>query len=694
MVFVFLNFLLGIFLFLFASSIEIHFSDSKSRKLSSLFLYAVAVAVCTGALYASSQNTQLYGLLYTLLLFVSAFFVIKMCGYAIAFPYFKKSVVPIILQVILVVLDFFLVSQKNAAFFGISSLVLYEWIFLIALPVVSVIVCLTRILSMHSVIYKQQIWVNIGGLLLNLGFMFLIKGISNLHPIYSSLLPFGIALTLILFYRATLLSTLYDIRFFITFFAGALFQFGIVGFVAGLVFAVSHYFLQPISTGIFMLVTCTVFIILLLIRPRLTAIGKKLIRFGSEYAGVLEDDFKRIDYNEPLNLVTDQFCTIIDKNIGSSSVRIFVEEKDGVLLSLQDADNKKMEIKTAHAALELLVNLNQSIVFKTQVVTKFEYTEVKQDFLELFESCNAEALIVLREDRHIFALIMLGAKKLGGQYTEYDYMTFSKLLSHFFVFAYYLKNIAHEALVGTVNREIDYSEQIIHSIQQNMDFIENPKVQVDYISFAARKLGGNFIDFIRLTNNKYIFVMGDVSGKGLNASLSMVILKSVVRTFLTEIKDFKQLVVKVNEFIKCNLPQGTFFAGVFALFDFSVNTMYYINCGIPAMFLYTESYNTAIEIQGSGKMLGFVKDVSTLLKVKKTQFNVNDILLITTSGIINAESLRGEIFGKDRIQKFILENKEYPASRMVQFLQEQVTNFTAKKLEDDVTILGLKYLVK
>ena len=66
------------------------------------------------------------------------------------------------------------------------------------------------------------------------------------------------------------------------------------------------------------------------------------------------------------------------------------------------------------------------------------------------------------------------------------------------------------------------------------------------------KLGGDFIDFIQLGPDKSLFVMGDVSGKGLNASMSMVILKSVLRTFLSETGDFKQLVVKVNSFIRNN----------------------------------------------------------------------------------------------------------------------------------------------
>ena len=150
----------------------------------------------------------------------------------------------------------------------------------------------------------------------------------------------------------------------------------------------------------------------------------------------------------------------------------------------------------------------------------------------------------------------------------------------------YIKNIANESVVGTVNREIQMSGQIIQSIQENMDFIKNPKADVGYISIAAHNLGGEYVDFIRLTDDRHMVILGDISGKGINASMSSVILKSVVRTFLAETHDFKQLIQKVNVFIRNNLPKGTFLAGVFMLIDFSDNTLYYINCGIPAMFMY------------------------------------------------------------------------------------------------------------
>ena len=72
-----------------------------------------------------------------------------------------------------------------------------------------------------------------------------------------------------------------------------------------------------------------------------------------------------------------------------------------------------------------------------------------------------------------------------------------------------------------------------------------------------------------------------MSGKGIAASMSMVILKQIIRAYLADTHDFKQLVVKVNRFIRDNLQKGTIFSGMFAIMNFENDTLYYINCGLP-----------------------------------------------------------------------------------------------------------------
>ena len=112
------------------------------------------------------------------------------------------------------------------------------------------------------------------------------------------------------------------------------------------------------------------------------------------------------------------------------------------------------------------------------------------------------------------------------------------------------------------------------------------------------------------------------------------------------------------------------------------------------MLLYTRAYNNVIEIQGNGYVLGFVKEISPLLKVKQIKLNAGDVIAITTAGLINSHSLRGEQYGKDRVKRQMTDNYMYSGMRMCSFLLDDLKRFMAKELDEDVTVMMMRYLDK
>ena len=401
-----------------------------------------------------------------------------------------------------------------------------------------------------------------------------------------------------------------------------------------------------------------------------------------------------IDFEKEPKDIIEHVYMIFRKYVGSSLMKILVDDGVGGLTCVYASDGNKPTQLTAfdQATVDVLMDSRHQVIFREFAEKSTSVSTIRSKLLSILDTTDSDAFIMLNEGRQFVGLILLG-KKLGGNvYSEYDYSVFDRFYSNLFVIGYYVKNIMNEAVVGTVNREIRMSGQIITSIQENMDLIKSPKVEVGYLMVPAHNIGGEFVDMIRLTNTRHIFVIGALSGKGIAASMGMVILKSIIRTFLAETTDFKTLVAKANVFIRESLPKGTFFAGTFGLIDFATDTMYYINCGIPALFVYTRAYNNVIEVQGEGHVLGFVKDVAPYLKVKRVKLAEGDIVMIVTDGILDTKSLRGDIYGKTRTQTALMENSSYPAERMVKFAYDAVVEFASKELENDITILVMKYL--
>ena len=63
-----------------------------------------------------------------------------------------------------------------------------------------------------------------------------------------------------------------------------------------------------------------------------------------------------------------------------------------------------------------------------------------------------------------------------------------------------------------------------------------------------------------------------------------------------------------------------------------------------------------------------------------------------TDGILDTKSLRGDIFGKQRTQNALMDNSSYPAEKMARFAYDVLVDFASKQLENDVTMLVIKYL--
>ena len=412
------------------------------------------------------------------------------------------------------------------------------------------------------------------------------------------------------------------------------------------------------------------------------------------YEKAFEQDLASIDYSGEMDGVINAMYNVFARNVECRSMSIFINSGLEVFTIAFSSNNIHADIPVSNAAFDELLNIGKTVVAYNKISEYHGLENVREEFANIFKLTDSDALILLNEGRNILGFITLGAKTNGEHYSSYDVTVFTNLYSYFFVFGYYMRNISNRDVIGTVNSEIRMSSQIIASIQQDTDAVINQKLDAGYIMIPAHNIGGELVDLIRINNNMHLFVTGSLSGRGIAASMSMVIFKSILRTFLSETHDFKALVSKVNLFVRENLPKGSIFSGVFALMDFCTDTMYYINCGIPAIFLYTQAYNNVIEIQGRGHVLGFVHGIDPYISVRQIKLNSGDVVLACTHGLINSRSLRGEEFGKDRVQQVLMANITYSASRIAQFEYDGLVKFMSKNMEDDVSILVMKYAGK
>ncbi len=587
-----------------------------------------------------------------------------------------------------------LLTGELAGYFPLTWEHLYFGVFVFLLPGMSALIMLLAAENANSRQAFQRAFLSLGALAFSWVSSLALAYTAKMLPMTITLYTGVLAISVTFLTRISVQDKIYDS---LTLFSGLVVniaKYALPAFVGALFFVG----LRPIYANSRGLFTTVVFVITLLavFAGRLIAAAfSKISSFrSSNYGAAFEADLAAINYNDETGDICKKLFEIFQNRANVADMKVLIAGGNNELNTVFASKGLKPTLSSLDPGLEAIRQQDINIFMKNQAEGIFALEQKQAEINAFFKKVGAEVLIILNEGRHLVGVIALGEKRGGASYDEYDKQIFDKLYSYFFVFGYYMSNIANASVVGTVNREIRMSAQIITSIQENMDPVENPKMDVGYLMVPAHNIGGEFVDLIRLNENRHIFVTGSLSGKGISASMSMVILKSIIRTYLNTTHDFKKLVAKVNQFIRFSLPKGTFFAGIFCLADFETDTLYYINCGIPTMLLYTRAYNNVIEIQGNGYVLGFVKDISPLLKVKQIKLNAGDVIAISTAGLINSHSLRGEQYGKDRIKKSMTDNYMYSGMRMCSFLFDDLKRFMAKELDDDITVMMIRYLDK
>ena len=612
--------------------------------------------------------------------------------FAVFISFFKFSTIDVSYEHGIVIASEYLIPAPARDFFPVTWSSLFTNFYRYVLPVTGLLfLAFLQEDKNATQLEKYQTSVMAEGVLLMWAINLAIKYISAEAPAFSLLYLFSYLFMYVVFYMAITKTTVPSGKaMFVT-----LFKTLVSYILPALVVGVLSMILQPVgrelTTGFiaeFILFAIAAVLFSLWISSVVSSSSKL---YTADYEASLEKDLASIDYKESeMDQITAKMFEIMRRNVESSSMSVYILSGNGLDVAYT-SNNMNITIPLNNPMFDALLNINKSIVVQSQIEKEHDLSVVQKELSKFFRLTKSDAFFILNEGHNIFGIITLGTKSSGDHYKEYDYNVFVKLYSYFFVFGYYMRNISNKDVISVVNREIKMSSQIITSIQENIDHVKTTKVDIGYLMVPAHNIGGEFVDMIRLTENRHLFVVGDLSGKGIAASMNMVILKSIIRSYLAEVHDFKQLVVKLNTFVRDSLPKGTIFAGLFALIDFETDTMYYINCGVPALMMYTQVYNNVIEIQGSGHILGFVKDLTPYVSVKTTKLNHGDIIMACTDGLIQSHSLRGEQFGKERVQQALLDNSTYPAQRMAQFTFDGLLKFMSKEMEDDVSILVIKY---
>ena len=218
-----------------------------------------------------------------------------------------------------------------------------------------------------------------------------------------------------------------------------------------------------------------------------------------------------------------------------------------------------------------------------------------------------------------------------------------------------------------------------------------PGADLAVFSQPAQILGGDYFDFFQFRDGTHGFVIADIAGHGVSASLLLASMQTALRTWIPESDSPAGVIERLNQFFLHNIHFTTFVTLFLGRFDPATRTLAYSNAGHnpPLLLRKSQPDGEPIWLQPTGPAVGLVEEFQ--ITEQAISLSPGDNLLVYTDGVTEATNDRLEEFGMEGLRAYILESVNLPARDMIQSLRRGLTTFTnAHPLADDTTMLAFK----
>ena len=260
------------------------------------------------------------------------------------------------------------------------------------------------------------------------------------------------------------------------------------------------------------------------------------------------------------------------------------------------------------------------------------------------------------------------------------------------IYAIY-RDITERKKAEEVRIRVTEEARMARNIQTNLLPKGNPKVagyDIAGRNVPALNVGGDYYDFILLDDHRVAIGLGDVSGKGLAASLVMANVQATIRSLALFDDDPKDCLEKANKLLFRSTDARTFVSLFYGILDVRQNTLHYANAGQVMPILFSQGGKTAL-LRTRGIALGMMEHVS--YEEEKIPLSPESRLLIYSDGISEAMNDVQEEFGEARVQKVVRYNIRDDAESLVEKIFAAVgAHVENASQSDDMTVVLLRRL--
>jgi serine phosphatase RsbU (regulator of sigma subunit) len=238
-----------------------------------------------------------------------------------------------------------------------------------------------------------------------------------------------------------------------------------------------------------------------------------------------------------------------------------------------------------------------------------------------------------------------------------------------------------------MRRELELS-RLIQNEMLPQGPLQSGRAAIAGVSLPAREVGGDFFNYFVLPDGRLALLVGDVSGKGVSAALLMANIQATLRARLPHENDLASLADRLDRELDQNTPGGVYLTLFLGILDHEGRVLRYVNAGHhPPLVVRADGGIEPLDSTGMPIALyaghGYTDG--------HVELAAGDLLFFYTDGLVETEDAAGDMFGADRLERILGQQRGLAMDVVLRHVEEQVAAFRGDAEPfDDATMMALQ----
>lgn len=194
------------------------------------------------------------------------------------------------------------------------------------------------------------------------------------------------------------------------------------------------------------------------------------------------------------------------------------------------------------------------------------------------------------------------------------------------------------------------------------------------------ELGGDLFDVYEIDENRTAFMILDVCGHGVPASLVTAMAKIFFVNAAKELVEPVSVMFKVNNELFETVGAEKYLTAFYGVLDTGKGVFYYVNAGHPDVLVVSQKHNLQ-RLGVTGSVMGVLENL--VFAMKSVPITKGDRIVLYTDGIIETMNKEKSLFGADVLEKLILKYRAKRGNELINIVFKEIASFRGKSSTTD-----------